>query len=670
MKLLHGRRGRLLFQTLLLAGVALLWSCSSSSSPGDGEPGAGSNNGAANNGAANNGGGGSNDLYDDTPFCNYRDNPEDCDGWNCYREGNRTVCEQSRPDRPDGGGDWECSDDAQPGYTTCVSEDEPGGGGGNWDCSNDAQGNRVCVSDDPSGGGGNWDCEYVDGGEDCTRRDGPDGNPGWDCVDDATGTTCTSTDPELREDEPQGGGWDCVTNGDTRQCHDDHDDDSPGSSRDNPDGGSGWDCYNDATGRHCHRDDPGGGGTPDEEGRYDTPDGGDGWDCVTEQGARTCTEEEGGDDPGGGGDGWDCTYDDATGRTTCVSDPDEPTEDDTWECYETEDRRICESEDPDVPDGPQVTDCGDPAGNINGRVCAPSGDFWVVGANVTVRYTDCNGQEVVITTQTDAEGYFILVGVPEGEHTVRVEKGPYSAEYTVTVTAGETATIPLGDFCFDQSTNIAVITGEYDKVELVLDSLGFTYDLFGGWPNNDEARALLGDLGRMNDYDVIFMNCGTTLLGIMDDPRVLNAVRSNIESYVSSGGRLYVSDWDWLFLEEPFPDQLDFFGEDRAQLDVLQGASGYRPAVVRDPELVALLGEDRVTIQFDYPEWAVVEAAGPDVRVILSADVERTRGGLLRDVPVLMAFPYGEGEVIYTSYHVHQNQAINTIFAYAVLGFQ
>jgi hypothetical protein len=105
-------------------------------------------------------------------------------------------------------------------------------------------------------------------------------------------------------------------------------------------------------------------------------------------------------------------------------------------------------------------------------------------------------------------------------------------------------------------------------------------------------------------------------------------------------------------------------------LDVLQGASGYRPALVRDPELAALLGEDAVTIQFDYPEWAVVEAVAPDVRVILSATVERTRGGLLRDVPVLMAFPYGQGEVIFTSYHVHQNQAINTIFAYAVLGFR
>jgi len=109
---------------------------------------------------------------------------------------------------------------------------------------------------------------------------------------------------------------------------------------------------------------------------------------------------------------------------------------------------------------------------------------------------------------------------------------------------------------------------------------------------------------------------------------------------------------------------------DASQQDVLSGANGYSPARVQDPALAAALGEDRVTIQFDYPNWAVVDGVGDDVRVFLSADISTVYGALVQDVPVLMSFRYGQGEVIYTSYHVHQNDAINSIFTYTVLGFE
>jgi hypothetical protein len=456
----------------------------------------------------------------------------------------------------------------------------------------------------------------------CNYQDDPDSCDDWVCYEDDRGTVCERSRP------------------------------------DRPDGGGGWTCSDDARPGYttCWRDDDAGGGSGDD-------------DCYEDaDGEVHC---DGDDDPGGGDNGWDCTEDPDNNREICTDDPDTPTDDPGWDCWEEEDRRICTHDDPDEPNNPILTDCGDPTGNINGRLCAPSGVHWVVGANVSVTYRDCNGNAHVIQTQTDAEGYFVLVGVGLGTQTVHAEKGPYRADFEVTVEENRTTTIPLGDFCFDQSTNIAVVTGEYDKVELVLDHLGFTYDLYDGFPSNDGARQLLGDLGRMNDYDVIFMDCGTTLQGIFDNRPVLDAVRSNVESYISSGGRMYVSDWDWLYIEEPFPGRIDFAGEDDlAQQDVLTGAAGYSLARVRDAELAAALGEDRVTIQFDYPNWAVVDAVGEDVRVFLSADVSTVHGALIRDVPVLMSFRYGQGEVIYTSYHVHQNDAINSIFIYTVLGFE
>jgi hypothetical protein len=222
--------------------------------------GGGANNAVNNGGGTNNGGtvnNGGGDVFD-TPVCNYQDDPASCEGWRCYNEADRVVCERTDPDRPDGSGDWECSDDANPGYTTCVREDDAGGGAAGWECRDNPDGSRTCdraTPDDPDGSGRGWECEYDDGGVTCDRTDGPEGNPGWECADDASGTTCTTQDPSLRDDQPSGGQWECVDDGDTRTCHDDHDNDVPGASPDNPDGGAGWTCFNDSLGRHCHRDD-------------------------------------------------------------------------------------------------------------------------------------------------------------------------------------------------------------------------------------------------------------------------------------------------------------------------------------------------------------------------------------------------------------------------------
>ncbi|MBH25037.1 MAG: hypothetical protein CMH57_11385 [Myxococcales bacterium] len=671
----------------LRGGAIAWWLAAALAAAGCGDSGGdGGGAGAGDEGMNGGGSGGSQDdadLFNDTPACNHIDDPGSCDGWVCYQDESGTICERTRNDYPDSRPGWECTDDANPGYTTCIREDSPGGGGGGWVCMDDANGDLSCTRDD-HGGYDNWDCTYTDDGIECIRTDGPGGVVGWDCVDDANGTTCTSDDPSHANDSPGGGQWECVTDNDTRICNDDHDDDEPGRARDNPTGTDGWTCEDTNDGRVCVADDPGGDGPgvedPDEG--YDTPDHGESWDCIDYEGERICVRDDpgggepggmAGDNPGGGGAGWDCEYDDATDTTICVGEPDTPTDDGDWECYEEPGRRVCSDDSPDNPGGgdPVLTDCGDPTGNLRGRVCAPSGDFWVVGATVSVTYTDCNGDVVTLSTQTDAQGYFLIAGIPEGTYQVSVRKGPYRRTYRATITAGETTTIPLGDLCFDQSTAIAVVTGRYDQIERVLDRLGFTYSLFDGYPENNGTRELLGDLDRMRGFDVIFMNCGTTFRGIFDNPMIAAVVEDNLREYVAGGGRLYVSDWDWLFWESASPDSFDFHGgDDTSQADVLQGHSGYRPATVLDPELRAALGEDRVTLNFDYPNWAVIESVAADSRVFLRADIELVRGGVMRDVPVLVSRRVGEGEVVFTSYHIHENQAINAIFSYTVFGFE
>src|SRR5690606_24529268 len=76
-------------------------------------------------------------------------------------------------------------------------------------------------------------------------------------------------------------------------------------------------------------------------------------------------------------------------------------------------------------------------GTIRGRVTQEGGLRPLVDVQV---YVPGTGRGVL----TDAEGNFVIVNVPIGERVVRAELIGYeAAEQTVTVTAGQTATVEL-----------------------------------------------------------------------------------------------------------------------------------------------------------------------------------------------------------------------------------
>ena len=606
------------------------------------------------------------------PICNWIDDPTSCQGWVCYEDERGTVCDNSRPDRPDGRPGWECSDDAF-GVTQCTRTDDSGGPGtfDNWECQNDDSGLNCVRGDDF--GGDDWSCEEDANGMNCTRTDGPEVGPGWECYDDATGTHCEG-DPNQVGDRPNGGPWICHDEPDSRVCDDDHSEDEPGQSMDNPTGGPGWTCEDTQDGRECsygpnNPDDP---YSTDNHGPYDsgtgqadTPDGTDDWECHWTDEGKECERI---DEPDNGD--WDCLYDDGTHTTNCTSDGELPDDNSGWVCYDTENGRHCENSTLDNPVTDETfDDCADPAGNVEGRACVPSGEYWVVGALVSITYTDCNGNPHTLETQTDVEGHFVLTGVRVGTHTLTVRKGPYERTYDVTVERGQTTSIPLADLCFDQSTNIAVVTGQYDKVENVLDHLGFVYDLYVGFPTNEHARQLLEDPELLASYDVIFMDCGTSRRGITDNGNVRNQVAQNLRTYVENGGRMYVSDWDYIFVEITFPEALDFVGEDQTDTDVLVGDEGFQESTIADPELEAVVGDNSAHLFFDMLNWAVLESISQEVRLFLHTDIQTMTGANLRDTPVLVSFRKGLGEVIFTSYHIHENQQMNSIFIFTVLGF-
>lgn len=79
-------------------------------------------------------------------------------------------------------------------------------------------------------------------------------------------------------------------------------------------------------------------------------------------------------------------------------------------------------------------------------------------------------------------------------------------------------------------------------------------DIVGNSPN---VRALVTDLERMMQYDIIFFPCSTS-----DDSTLLDQVdvRRNIRDYVAAGGRLYVADWAGDWVDNVFPAEIELAG--------------------------------------------------------------------------------------------------------------
>lgn len=80
-------------------------------------------------------------------------------------------------------------------------------------------------------------------------------------------------------------------------------------------------------------------------------------------------------------------------------------------------------------------------------------------------------------------------------------------------------------------------------------------DIAGGSPN---VRALVTDLSKMMQYDIIFFPCSTS----SDDAGLLAraAVQRNLRDYVAAGGRLYVADWAGDWVDNIFPQQIKLRG--------------------------------------------------------------------------------------------------------------
>ncbi|MCC7074578.1 MAG: carboxypeptidase regulatory-like domain-containing protein [Deltaproteobacteria bacterium] len=297
-------------------------------------------------------------------------------------------------------------------------------------------------------------------------------------------------------------------------------------------------------------------------------------------------------------------------------------------------------------------------GGVSGHVCTFDGTS-LGGATVSVTMPDGSVRSV---TSNDV-GDWLMLDLPPGEYTFRVQAGSYSAERTVTVTAGSVVDLPDDECELDQDdVRIAVIEGSWDDVYSVLVNVGVDPSIVDNYPSYGGAQTLLGDPALLATYDVVMINCGADEYDFQSDP----VLRQNLEDYVLAGGNLYASDLAYDFVEQTFPGFIEFFGDDPTFDSAQVGVEGDVPATILDSFLATAIGRSSITLHYPYAIWAIVTGTSSGVRVLIRGngpydDSLGTGGtGTISNIPHTLLFHPGGatgGKVVYSSFH--QEPGIN-----------
>ncbi|MFT4975320.1 MAG: hypothetical protein ACI8S6_001207 [Myxococcota bacterium] len=318
------------------------------------------------------------------------------------------------------------------------------------------------------------------------------------------------------------------------------------------------------------------------------------------------------------------------------------------------------ADDPSRPgDGPGDDDgTVDPSktADVTGRVCNTVGDGYVVGATASIGY-DADGDGVSdgrVEDQTDGDGYFLLSGVPLGQHTILIEKGSFTAEVSVLLdTEGEVVSLAEEECLDPGSVEIAVVTGEWDNIQAILEQLGLEYDSYNG--TNNQHLSLLRDPEKMAEYDIIFFNCGMSEAWRSDGD-----IPDNVGSYVRGGGSIYASDWAFGIYEAAFPGSIDFYGDDSVASEVTVGMAATIQADVLDANFQTILGSATASLRYDLDSWAVPIGSDSSTEVLIQGDAETFdlwswSFETIPDAPLALRLHQGSGVAIYTSFH-NENQ--------------
>jgi hypothetical protein len=299
----------------------------------------------------------------------------------------------------------------------------------------------------------------------------------------------------------------------------------------------------------------------------------------------------------------------------------------------------------------------DGAGTVEGRVCASDGATWL--ANATVFVEDGAGARIS-SDQTDAEGRYLLLNVPAGQQLVHIQAGSFHSTVTVTVDEGRTTVVPADQCALDApDVQVAVVSGDYDRVEEVLARIGVddaNIDMYDGGGFFDTSpqyvSELLENYQALAQYDIVFLNCGLNDFDFLSPSGANDVAVDNLRQFVSEGGSIYASDWAYSLVERAWAARVDFVGNDDGADEAKVGdfATAINGTIV-DASLATAMGDADIELHYPLPSWVPMQAVAADVTVYIQGEAPLDDGSTLSNVPHTVGFNAGAGRVIYTSFH-------------------
>jgi hypothetical protein len=274
----------------------------------------------------------------------------------------------------------------------------------------------------------------------------------------------------------------------------------------------------------------------------------------------------------------------------------------------------------DAPTPPTETGVG----TVTGQIVAADGTTPIPGAEVQLASRPANGP----VDTTDTQGAYTLAGLPAGAQTLVATRGVFLGQFTVTVRANQTVTAAPAPV--QPTGNLGYVPGLYDQIEVILsDSLGYSPTVLA--PEN------LGTTATLNEYKMLFVNCGADLTAVIENASALD----NLKGWVAAGGVLYASDLSLDLVQAMFPEQI---------LSVLYGDAQSVTATVTSEAIRTFTGKSSVAIRYDLPAWTTPDelSTGPEVLLRGSfTDGEQTHA----DKPLALLITHGSGKVVFTSFH-------------------
>jgi hypothetical protein len=304
----------------------------------------------------------------------------------------------------------------------------------------------------------------------------------------------------------------------------------------------------------------------------------------------------------------------------------------------------------------------------------------------------CNApiDSAYVSTFTAADGTYSLplTYVPAGPSIdFAVQIGRFRKHTTVPVTCSTTSvpvaaqTLP-GTSAAGDIPSIAVSTGNKDHLDQILTALGITqFDCYEGRASttssptctvvpNKNVADVLADATTLGDYQMLLLSCAPGAYANYAKRYDMTAIAQNTQAWVSAGGRMFATDTAYDYVEQAFPDAIDFAGPaaDAGAPQPVDGANvGCSPsssqaftvnvddaALAKWLTVVGVTSSPSVQVSGFFQPWSVVSSLPTSTSLIADGtfSLDPTACSTSEDVPLTAQFDYGTcGRVAFSSYH-------------------